>query len=189
MCLVIIKWLYNVLVIDCERGTMKNTGTLKVATSGDRDIVLTRVFDAPRHLVYRAMTEPEILKRWFGPRGFTMPVCEVDLRVGGVWRFVIQKPDGKQVGMFGKYIELDPPARTVHTESFDDYPGECTVTTTLTEQDGRTTLEATARYPSPEIRNMVLQSGMEHGRRGVLRQTGGTAGGNTSLRGSIVQKQ
>jgi uncharacterized protein YndB with AHSA1/START domain len=142
---------------------MKNTGTLVVTTPTDCEIVLTRVFDAPRHLVFDAFTKPELLKRWFGPRGWSLPVCEVDLRVGGTFRFVMRGPDGSEMGMRGVYRELAPPDRSVHTESFDDYPGESQVTTVLTETAGKTTLSATILYPSKEIRDLVIQSGMEHG--------------------------
>src|ERR1700740_2551312 len=101
---------------------MKNTGTLQVTMPSDREIVLTRAFDAPRHLVFEAFTKPELLKRWFGPRGWSLPVCEVDLRVGGGFRFVLRGPDGQQMGMRGTYRELDPPRRSVHVETFDDFP-------------------------------------------------------------------
>jgi uncharacterized protein (TIGR03086 family) len=142
---------------------MKNTGTLKVTTPTDREIVMTRVFDAPRHLVFDAFTKPELLKRWFGPRGWSLEVCEVDLRVGGGFRFVLRGPDGAQMGMRGVYREIVPPERSVHMESFDDYPGESQVTTVLVEQDGKTTLTATVLYPSAEVRDIVIKSGMEHG--------------------------
>jgi uncharacterized protein YndB with AHSA1/START domain len=142
---------------------MKNTGTLKVTTPTDREIVMTRVFDAPRRLVFDAFTKPELLKRWFGPRGWSLVVCEVDLKVGGTFRFVLRGPDGREMGMRGVYREIVPPERSVHTESFDDYPGESQVTTVLAEQGGKTTLTATVLYPSREVRDAVLQSGMEHG--------------------------
>src|SRR3954453_4798858 len=142
---------------------MKNTGTLKETTPGDREGVMTRVFDAPRHLVFDAFTRPELLKRWFGPRGWSLAVCEVDLRVGGGFRFVLQGPDGMQMGMRGVYKELNPPDGSVHTETFDDYPGASQVTTVLTERDGKTTFTATVRYESQEIRDAVIKSGMEHG--------------------------
>jgi uncharacterized protein YndB with AHSA1/START domain len=142
---------------------MKNTGTLKVTTPTEKEIVLTRVFDAPWRMVFDAFTKPELLKRWFGPRGHDLVVCEVDLRVGGAWRFVIRGPDGKELGMRGVYREIAPPDRMVHTESYDDYPGESLVTTVLVERDGRTTLTATVLYPSQEIRDAVISSGMEHG--------------------------
>ncbi len=142
---------------------MKNTGTLKVTTPTDREIVLTRVFDAARHLVFDAFTKPELLKRWFGPRGWSMPICEVYLRVGGGFRFVLRGHDGKAVGMRGVYREITPPERSVHMESFDDYPGESQVTAVFVEQEGKTTLTATVLYRSKEVRDIVLKSGMEHG--------------------------
>jgi len=142
---------------------MKNTGTLEVTTPTEREIVLTRVFDAPRNLVFDAMTKPELLRRWFGPRGWSLVVCEVDLKVGGAWRFVLRGPDGTEMGMRGVYREIVPPERSVHTESFDDFPGESLVTTTLVEQGGKTRLTGTVLYPSQEIRDMVIKSGMEHG--------------------------
>jgi uncharacterized protein YndB with AHSA1/START domain len=142
---------------------MKNTGSLQVTLPSDREVVLTRVFDAPRHLVYDALTRPELLKRWFGPRDWSLTVCDVDLRVGGSWRFVLSGPDGQEMGMSGVYRELAPPDRTVRTEVFDDYPGEAVVTTVLVEHDGKTTLTDTVLSPSKEIRDAVLQSGMEDG--------------------------
>lgn len=142
---------------------MKNTGTLQVATPTDREIVMTRVFDAPRRLVFDAFTKPELLKRWFGPRGWSLVVCEIDFKVGGAFRFVLRGPNGTDMGMRGVYREIAPPERSVHVESFDDYPGESLVTTVLVEQDGKTTLTATVLYPSQEIRDAVIQSGMEHG--------------------------
>ena len=142
---------------------MKNTGTLEVTTPTDREIVMTRVFDAPRRLVFDAFSKPELLKRWFGPRGWSLVVCEVDLRVGGGFRFVMRGPDGKQMGMRGAYKEIVPPERSVHVESFDDYPGESLVTAVFAEQGGKTTLTATVHYASQLIRDAVLKSGMEHG--------------------------
>lgn len=142
---------------------MLNTGTLHVALPSDREVVLTRVFDAPRELVYDALTKPELLKRWFGPRGWSLVVCEVDLRVGGAWRFVLRGPDGAEMRMRGVYRELVRPERTVHTESFDDYPGESVVTGVLVERDGKTTLTGTVLYESKEVRDAVVSSGMEHG--------------------------
>ena len=142
---------------------MKSTGTLSVDLPGDREIVLTRVFQAPRHLVCDAFQKPEILRRWFGPRGWSLVTCDIDLRVGGGFRFVLRAPDGRELGMRGTYLELSPPERSVHTEWFDDFPGESQVTSLLTEHDGRTTLVSTILYPSREVRDAVLQSGMEHG--------------------------
>src|SRR6187551_2631563 len=122
---------------------MKNTGTLQVSLSGDREIVMKRVFDAPREMVFDAFSKPELLKRWFGPRGWSLVVCEVDFRVGGGFRFVMRGPDGKDMGMRGVYREIAAPERSVHMESFDDYPGESQVTAVFVEQDGRTTMTAT----------------------------------------------
>src|SRR5262249_23429462 len=142
---------------------MKNTGTLRVTTPTDREIVLTRVFDAPRRLVWDAFTKPELLKRWFGPRGFSLAVCEVDLRVGGGFRFVLRAPDGSNFGMRGTYREIVPPERSVHMESFDDYPGKSQVTAIFVEQGGKTTMTATVEYASKDVRDAVIKSGMEHG--------------------------
>jgi uncharacterized protein YndB with AHSA1/START domain len=142
---------------------MKNTGTLKVTTPTEREIVMTRVFDAPRSQVFDAFTKPELLKRWFGPRGWSLPVCEVDLKVGGTFRFVLRGPEGTDMGMRGVYREIVPPERSVHAESFDDYPGESLVTAVWVEQGGKSTLTATVLYPSREVRDAVINSGMEHG--------------------------
>jgi uncharacterized protein YndB with AHSA1/START domain len=142
---------------------MRNAGTLKVSTPTESEIVLRRVFDAPRELVFDAFTQPELLRRWFGPRGWELDVCEVNLKGGGGFRFVLRGPGGRQMGMRGRWLEISPPERTIHMESFDDYPGESQVTGVFTEQDGKTTLTATVRYASKEVRDLVLQSGMEHG--------------------------
>lgn len=142
---------------------MKNTGTLAVATPTPKQIVLTRVFNAPRTLVFDAFTKPELLMRWFGPRGWSLVVCEVDLRVGGGFRFVLRSPEGNRMGMRGTYCEIDAPRRSVHTERFDDLPGESEVTTVLTESNGKTVLTATITYGSQEIRDAVIGSRMEHG--------------------------
>jgi uncharacterized protein YndB with AHSA1/START domain len=142
---------------------MKNTGTLKVSLPTEREIVMTRVFDSPRRLVFDALTKPELLRRWFGPRGWSLVVCEADLKVGGAWRWVLRGPDGRDMGMRGVYQEIMPPERLVSTESFDDYPGESLNTLILSEEDGKTTFTITVRYASQEIRDAVIKSGMEHG--------------------------
>ncbi len=118
---------------------MKNMGALKVTTPTDREIVLTRIFDAPRHLVFDAFSKPELLKRWFGPRGWSLAVCEIDLKVGGGFRFVLRGPEGAEMGMRGVYREIMPPERSVQVESFDNYPGESQVTSVFVEQGGKTT--------------------------------------------------
>ncbi len=142
---------------------MKNTGTLKVTLPTEREIAMTRVFDAPRRLVFDALTKPDLLRRWFGPRGWTLVVCKADLKVGGAWRWVLRGPDGKEMGMRGVYQEITPPERLVSTESFDDYPGESLNTLILSEEDGKTTFTITVQYASQEIRDAVIKSGMEHG--------------------------
>jgi uncharacterized protein YndB with AHSA1/START domain len=145
---------------------MKNTGTLKLTTSGDREIVMTRVFDAPRSLVFDALTKPELLKRWFfGPPGWSLVVCEVDLKVGGAYRYVWRGPDGTEMGMGGVHREVVPPERIVCTQLFDEdwTGGEALGTLVLTEQDGKTTLTNTVRYASREARDAVLKTPMESG--------------------------
>ena len=144
---------------------MKNA--LKITPSGDRDLVMTRAFDAPRTLVYDAHTKPELVKRWLlGPPGWSMPVCEMDVRAGGKYRWVWKKDtDGSTMGMGGVYREVKAPERLVSTEKFDEawYPGESLNTLVLVENDGRTTLTQTMRYESREARAAVIKSGMEQG--------------------------
>lgn len=144
---------------------MKNR--LEVTTPTDREIVMKRSFDAPRQLVFEAYTTPALLQRWLlGPPGWSMVVCEVDLRVGGAYRYVWRHDsDGKQMGMGGVYSEIQAPERIVSTEKFDDpwYRGEAVGTIVLTEERGRTTLIQTVRYESREVRDGVAKSGMEGG--------------------------
>ncbi len=145
---------------------MNNTGTLKVTTPTDREIAMTRVFDAPRSLVFDALTKPELLKRWFfGPPGWSLVVCEIDLRVGGAYRFVWRRADGTEMGMGGVYREIVPPERFVVTERFDKawYSGEAVVTQALVEQGGQSTLTLTVRYESREARDTALKTPMEQG--------------------------
>src|ERR1700687_4867576 len=145
---------------------MKNPGALKLTTPTAREITMTSVFVAPRLLVFSSLTKPELLKQWLlGPPGWTMPVCEIDLRVGGAYRYVWRHASGKEMGMCGIYREIVPHERLVCTELFDQawYPGEALVTTTLVEQGGRTTLTSTMLYVSQETRDAVLKSGMERG--------------------------
>jgi uncharacterized protein YndB with AHSA1/START domain len=142
---------------------MLNTGTLKVSTPSDREIRMIRVFDAPRAMVYDAFTKCELLRRWFGPRGWTLSVCEGDFKVGGGWRFVLRGPDGSEMGMRGKIREMVRPERLVHLETFDDYPGESLVTTTFVEKAGKTTITVNVLYESKQVRDAVVKSGMEHG--------------------------
>ncbi len=146
---------------------MTNTGGLKVTAPTDREIVMTRVFDASRQLVFDAHTKPELVKRWLlGPDGWSMPVCEIDLRVGGNYRYVWRRDrDGTEMGMGGVFREIVPPERIVATEKFDEswYAGEAVDTTVLTERAGRTTLTLTVLYESQAARDAALKSGMESG--------------------------
>jgi len=146
---------------------MTNPENLKLTTRGDREIVITRAFDAPRKLVFDALTKPELVKQWLlGPDGWSMPVCEIDLKVGGKYRYVWRRDkDGTEMGMGGVYREIVAPERVVATEKFDQswYPGEAVGTSVLTEQGGKTTLTQTILYESREARDGVLKSGMEKG--------------------------
>jgi uncharacterized protein YndB with AHSA1/START domain len=137
---------------------------LTITTPSDCEIVMTRVFDAPRGLLFEALTNLALLKRWFGVfEGWALAICEIDLRVGGAFRFVWRNADGRVMGIHGTYREIVVPERIVHTESFDDYPGQALCTTVLTERDGRTTLTSTSMYESREIRDAALNSGMDKG--------------------------
>jgi uncharacterized protein YndB with AHSA1/START domain len=142
-------------------------GTLQVTTPTDREIVMTRVFDAPRRLVFDAFTRPELLKRWlFGPDGWSLAICEIDLRVGGRYRYVWRREStGTEMGMGGVYREIVRPERIVATERFDEswYPGEAVGTVVLDEQGGRTTLRQRLLYESKEARDIALKSGMDQG--------------------------
>jgi uncharacterized protein YndB with AHSA1/START domain len=128
---------------------------------------MTRVFAAPRRLVYDAHTKPELVRQWLlGPPGWTMPVCEMDVRVGGTYRWEWKSErDGTTMGMGGVYREVVAPERLVATERFDEawYPGEALTTLVLVEQGGRTTLTQTMRYASRAAREAVVKSGMEQG--------------------------
>jgi uncharacterized protein YndB with AHSA1/START domain len=145
---------------------MNTSKTLQLTTRGEREIVITRVFDAPRTLVWDAFTKPELLKRWlFGPPGWTFEVCEVTQKVGERYRYVWRGPDGTEMGMGGVIREFSPPQRMVGTERFDEpwYPGEALVTIELTELNGKTNLTQTILYESREARDIVLKSPMEGG--------------------------
>jgi len=146
---------------------MTTAGTLQITTPTDREIAMTRVFDAPRRLVFDALTRPELLKRWLlGPPGWEMVVCEIEPKVGSSYRYEWRREsDGSSMGMGGVLREVVVPERLVATEKFDQawYPGEATVTQVLVEQGGKTTLTVTVRYESQEIRDGVLKSPMEQG--------------------------
>jgi uncharacterized protein YndB with AHSA1/START domain len=138
-----------------------------LTTPSDREIAMTRRFDFPRRLVFETLVRPELLKQWLlGPPGWSMPVCEIDLRVGGTYRYVWRNDsDGHEMGMGGVFREIVPPERVVATEVWDQpwYPGEAVVTYTLVEEAGATALTLTVMYQSKEARDSVLQSNMESG--------------------------
>jgi uncharacterized protein YndB with AHSA1/START domain len=129
------------------------------------DLTITRVFEAPRELVFKAWTDSAHGNDWSAPRGFTVAAFEADLRPGGAWRLRMRTPEGKELGVGGVYREIVPPERLVATEVFDDawYPGEAVDTMVMDEQDGKTTLTVTVLYESQEARDAVLQSDMARG--------------------------
>jgi uncharacterized protein YndB with AHSA1/START domain len=142
-----------------------NSDTFKVTTPSEQEIRMTRLFDAPRQLVFEAMTKPEHVKRWWGclGEGYSVPVCEIDFRLGGTWRFVNRHPKG-EAGFHGEYREIAPPAHVVFTEIFDDFPDVVSVVTSdLTEEGEKTRLTVTVRYPSKDVRDMVMATGMSKG--------------------------
>ncbi len=142
-----------------------NSESFKVTTPSDREIRLTRLFNAPRRLVFEAMTKPEHVKQWWGRLGdgYSVPVCEIDLRPGGAWRFVNRHPKG-EAAFHGEYREITPPSRLVFTEIFEQFPDTVSVVTAeFSEEDGQTRLTTTVSYPSPQVREMVIASGMAKG--------------------------
>lgn len=142
-----------------------NKDSFTVTTPSDREIRMTRLFAAPRELVFEAMTRPEHVREWWGRlgEGYSVPVCEIDFRVGGAWRFVNRHPRG-EAAFHGEYREIAPPGRVVFTEIFEEFPDTVSVVTSeLADEGGRTRLTVTVRYPSVEVRDMVLQSGMAQG--------------------------
>jgi len=154
-----------------NNGTLKNRhGSAVITRQGDTDYVVTRSFDAPADLVFEAHTTPELVQRWWGFETSQWQVCEIDLRVGGSWRWVVQEPDGMVVGFHGAYLEIERPHRLVYTEMYEmphaplpdraDYP---TNTVTLDEVDGVTHMTVHVHHTTGEERDMVLASGMESG--------------------------
>ncbi|MGR4865311.1 SRPBCC family protein [Caulobacter sp. LARHSG274] len=139
---------------------------LTVAAQGDREVVLTRAFNAPRALVFDCITKPELVKRWMlGPPGWTMPVCEIDLRVGGRYRYVWRNAEGQEMGMGGVYREIAAPERIVSAELFDEdwTGGETLAKSELSEEGGRTILTTTVAYANETARQGALVSGMAEG--------------------------
>ena len=151
------------------------TTTSKHATvtlPSDREILIVRQFDAHRHLVYRAWTEPELVRRWWHAGRGEMTVCEIDLRVGGKWRYAMEVPGGAEVGFHGEYREIVPNERLVSTEAYEGIPDAdahaAVDTLTLTETGGRTTLTILVEHPTKHGRDMHIESGMEDGLQDAL---------------------
>jgi uncharacterized protein YndB with AHSA1/START domain len=169
---VIVGWNSTLDCLDRHLLTLlTNSSSLQVTFPSDQEIVVTRVFHAPRQLVFEAWTQPEHVKRWFGAFGnMQVPICEIDLQVGGQWRYVLRGPNsGSEYGFSGEYREIVPPERLVVTERYEPVPGSDHVNTlTLTETEGKTTLNVHILYQSAEHRNGHLEAGMETGMRVTL---------------------
>jgi uncharacterized protein YndB with AHSA1/START domain len=146
-----------------------STGTAKVTLPTDEQILITREFDAPKHLVYRAYTKPELVKRWWSGQRGEMTSCEIDLRVGGTWRYVMVANEGFEVAFHGEYREIVPNERIVTTEVYEGVPegqepeGDVLNIVTFAEANGRTTLTLLVQTPSKEVRDTIINSGMEGG--------------------------
>jgi uncharacterized protein YndB with AHSA1/START domain len=144
-----------------------SSGTATVTLPTDEQILITREFDAPKHLVYRAWTDPELVRRWWHANRGEMTVCEIDLRVGGTWRYVMVTPDGFEVGFHGEYREIVPNERLVSTEAYEGIPDAdehaALDTLTLAETDGRTWVTILVEHPTKEGRDAHINSGMEAG--------------------------
>jgi uncharacterized protein YndB with AHSA1/START domain len=145
------------------------SGTAKVTLPADDQILITREFDAPKHLVYEAFTTPELVRRWWHANRGEMTVAEIDLRVGGSWRYVMVADGDFEVGFHGEYREIVPNERIVSTEVYEGMPdAEAVNTMTLTETDGRTTLEILVQHASKEHRDAHIESGMEAGMQDAM---------------------
>ena len=148
---------------------MTSSGRATVELKGDREILITREFDAPAALVYRAWTDPELVPRWWTARRGTMDLCEIDLRVGGAWRYVMTAEGGFEVGFHGEYREIVPGERLVHTEVYEGMPDAAALDTiTFEERDGRTLVTMLVTHELPEHRDAHIASGMEHGLQDAL---------------------
>lgn len=142
-----------------------NSETFEVTTPADREIHMTRLFNAPIELVFEVMSTPEHIRQWWGGLGdgYSVPVCEVDFRVGGQWRFVNAHPRG-EAEFYGEYLEIDAPGRVVYTEIFAPFPdAPSVVTSRLTREGDKTRLSVSCVYASKDVRDMVLSTGMERG--------------------------
>src|SRR5919204_4347163 len=149
--------------------TLTNSGTAKVTLPTDEQILITREFDAPRHLVWEAYTKPEHIRRWWHAKRGEMTVADVDLRVGGTWRYVMNTPDGFEVAFHGEFREIVPNERIVTTEVYEGMPdAQALDTVTFTEVDGRTTLTILVEHARKEHRDAHIESGMEDGLQDAL---------------------
>jgi len=143
---------------------MTGSGTATVTLPTDEQILITREFDAPKHLVYRAWTTPELVKRWWSGGCGEVTIAEIDLRVGGMWRYVMIANEGFEVGFHGEYREIVPDERIVSTEVYEGMPeGEALNTITFTEEDGRTSMSILVQHSCKEHRDAHINSGMEAG--------------------------
>jgi uncharacterized protein YndB with AHSA1/START domain len=148
---------------------LTSSGTATVSLPTDEQILITREFNAPRHLVWKAWTTPELVKRWWHANRGKVTVAEIDLRIGGTWRYVSVTPDGLEVAFHGEYLEIVPDERLVSTEVYEGYPDAQAVDTlTLTEANGRTTLTVLVQHSSKEHRDAHIESGMEPGMQDAL---------------------
>ncbi|MDQ2911960.1 MAG: SRPBCC family protein [Chloroflexota bacterium] len=143
-----------------------SSATTKVTLPSDLEILITREFDAPRELVFKAMTDPKLIPQWWGPREYTVTVDKMDVRPGGAWRFVLRKADGTEEGFRGEYREVVAPERVVQTFEWEPMAGDISLETAIfTEHDGRTLLTNTTRFTSKADRDGMIESGMEGGLR------------------------
>jgi len=143
-----------------------NSGTFKTSTPSDREIVMTRLFDAPKALVFDVMTRPEHVTRWWGilDDRYSVTRCEIDLRPGGKYHFAGRGPEGQAPDFYGEYREVSRPDRLVFTEIYAPFPDvESLITSVFTEESGKTRITVTCQYPTKDVRDIVLKSGMEHG--------------------------
>ena len=154
---------------------VSSKGSATIVVRGDTEILVTRDFDAPAHLVYRACTEPELVKRWWHANRGEVTTCEIDFQVGGAWRYVMETPDGLAVGFHGEYREIVPNERVVSTETYEGIPEDVSEedattvnTATFVEEDGRTTLTILVQAPSQATRDAIVESGMEDGLQDAL---------------------
>ncbi len=144
--------------------SQKSSSASTLTLPSDREIVMERVFDAPRELVFKAYTDPDLIPKWWGPRKYTTTVDKMDVRVGGAWRFVQRDAGGHEYAFNGEYREIAPPGRLSYTFEFEGMPGHVLLeTVTFEEQGGQTKVTVTSLFASVEDRDGMLQSGMEQG--------------------------